>query len=355
MRIFSINRGVKGSRTLQEYAIRFAYIITEEAKQRARILTFWQRHGLAATIDAHEVQRRTLFAWKRRLTQGRGKLESLNPGSRKPKVVRKRLWDAALIEEIKRLRFEHPNLGKEKLHPLLQEFCNGKKVRCPKERTIGRIMVDLGGLRIAPLRITGTGRVRPITRQKSTRKPHGFKARYPGHCVAFDTFEEHINGSRRYVITFIDLYTRFGFALGTTSHASKAAEEFFAIVQKIFPFPFSFVLTDNGSEFKKHFAEAIRSLHLTHYKTRPKTPKQNAHCERFNRTVQEEYANYHRPELLIDIPAFNRGLAAWSLWYNTKRVHHAFKNKLSPMQFMLSLPTSILPVECKDGWPHTFT
>lgn len=353
MRIFSINRGVKGSRTLQEYAIRFAYMISEEAKRRAKILTFWQTHGLAATVDAHGVKRRTLFDWKQKLKKGRGKLETLNPGPRAPKVVRKRLWPAAVIEEIKRLRFDHPNLGKEKLHPLLLEFCKKNKLPCPKVRTIGRLIKDMGGLHIVPQRITGTGRITPIKRHPSERKPHGFIARYPGHCVAFDTFEEHINGSRRYVITFIDLYTRFGFALGTTSHASLAASEFFEIVRQIFPFPFAYVLTDNGSEFKKHFGEAIRALHLTHYKTRPRTPKQNAHCERFNRTVQEEYANHHRRELLLDIPAFNRGLAAWSLWYNTKRVHHAFGNKLSPMQFMVSLPVSKLPAECKRGWPYT--
>lgn len=122
MRIFSINRGVRGSRTLQEYAIRFAYMISEEAKRRAKILTFWQAHGLAATVDAHNVKRRTLFEWKRKLREGRGKLESLNPGSRVPKKTRKRLWSAAIIEEIKRLRFDHPNIGKEKLHPLLHEF-----------------------------------------------------------------------------------------------------------------------------------------------------------------------------------------------------------------------------------------
>ena len=353
MRIFSINRGVKGSRTAQEYAIRFAYMITEEAKERARILTFWKKYGLQATEEAYGVKRRTLFNWQKKLKGGGGRLESLNNDSRAPQKRRKRLWHPLIIEELKRLRFEHPNLGKEKLHPLLARFSQEHNLRPPKARTVGRLIKDLGGLRTAPLRITGTGRVRPIKRQKSERKPHGFRARYPGHCVAFDTFEEHINGSRRYVITFIDLYTRFGFALATTSHASLAASEFFGIVRKVFPFPYSSILTDNGSEFKKHFATAIHSLHLTHYKTRPKTPKQNAHCERFNRTVQEEYANYHRGKLWLDIPAFNRALAAWCLWYNTERVHCAFKNKLSPLQFMLSLPVSTLPVECKSGWPHT--
>src|SRR3989344_8402369 len=157
MRIFSINRGVKGSRTLQEYAIRFAYMISEGAKRRAKILTFWQTHGLAATTDAHDVKRRTLFGWKRKLTEGHGKLESLNAGSRAPKVKRRRLWSAAIIEEIKRLRYDHPNLGKEKLHPLLATFCKQKGLVCPKIRTIGRLIVDLGGLRIVPQRITGTG------------------------------------------------------------------------------------------------------------------------------------------------------------------------------------------------------
>ena len=33
-----------------------------------------------------------------------------------------------------------------------------------------------------------------------------FKALYPGHCIALDTIEEHIAGSRRYVITAEDLY-----------------------------------------------------------------------------------------------------------------------------------------------------
>src|SRR5574340_1067566 len=144
MRIFSINRGVKGSRTLQEYAIRFAYMVSEEAKRRAKILTFWQTHGLAAAIDAYKVKRRTLFGWKRKLREGRGKLESLNPGSRAPKIRRKRLWHPAIIEEIKRLRFDHPNLGKEKLYPLLLEFCESKRLACPKERTVGRLITDLG-------------------------------------------------------------------------------------------------------------------------------------------------------------------------------------------------------------------
>jgi transposase InsO family protein len=353
MRIRSNLKNTKGWLHMRERSIRFRYMITEKAKERAKILAFWKKHGLDACMEAYGVKRRTLFLWQAKLAKGNGKLESLNVESTAPKEKRKRLWDPRILEELKRLRFKHPNLGKEKLHPLLKRFCTQKKLACPEVRTIGRLIKDLGGLRMVPLRITGTGRVKPLIRAKVLRKPKDLVARYPGHVVALDTFEEHINGAKRYVITFIDLYTRFGFAFATSSHASKAAADFFALCAAVFPFPFTTVLTDNGSEFKKHFSAALLTLHLTHYHTRPRTPKQNAHAERFNRTVQEEFADWNRNELWLDIESFNRKLFEWLYWYNAERVHFAFDNKLSPIQFMLSLDPTTLPEECKSGWPHT--
>lgn len=188
------------------------------------------------------------------------------------------------------------------------------------------------------------------------RKPKDFKPRYPGHLVALDSIEECLNGTRRYIVTFEDIYTRFGFAWSTKSHASKAAEEFFGLCLKVFPFPIKFILIDNGSEFQKHFSEKLKALHLTHFHTHPRFPKMNAHCERFNRTVQEEFSNHHKKELL-DPTIFNQKLLDYLLWYNTKRVHYAFQNKLSPVQFILSVQKESfnLPQECKVGWTYTNT
>src|SRR3989338_4575197 len=123
MRIFSINRGVKGSRTLQEHAIRFAYMITEVAKKRAKIISFWKKYGFPAVEEAYSVKRRTLFGWQKKLREGKGKLESLNCGSRSPKNKRRRRYDWRIIEEIKHLRLLYPNLGEKKIHSLLLEFC----------------------------------------------------------------------------------------------------------------------------------------------------------------------------------------------------------------------------------------
>jgi transposase InsO family protein len=327
-------------------------MITEQAKKRCKILAFWEKHGDEAVEEAFGVKRRTLFNWQKKLEQGNGKLESLNPGSTAPKKKRTRIWDARIIEEIKRLRFTYPNLGKEKIHPLLNMYCRGVRLACPSPKTIGRIMKDLGGLRVFPKKVTHFGKITKHDRRKVLRKPKHFRALYPGHCVAFDTIEKHIYGKRRYVITFEDIFTRFSFAWSTTSHASLAAKEFFDLCLKIFPFPFVFVLTDNGSEFKKHFDEEVRKLHLTHYHTYPKTPKMNAHLERFNRTIQEEFVDFHMGELLTP-GIFNKKLMGYLAFYNTERVHFAFQNKLSPVQFILSLQANQLPKECKDGWPHT--
>ncbi|MDP1629687.1 MAG: integrase core domain-containing protein [bacterium] len=348
--------GIKGFLTVYHDALRYRYMITQKALQKAKVLVFWEKYGLQAAIEAFNVKRRALFYWKEQLQEGGGNLEALNEKSRAPKKKRRRLWPEEVLAEIKRQRWEHPNLGKEKIHPVLEKFCRENNLRCPKSKTIGRLIKDLGGLRLFPQKVSHFGKIKPLKRRKILRKPKDFKVLYPGHLVAFDTVEKPIYGSRRYIITFEDIYTRFGFAWATASHASLAAKEFFDCCLKVFPFSFQFVLTDNGSEFAKHFSEELKRLHLIHYHTYPRTPKMNSHLERFNRTIQDEFVDFHMADLLKP-DVFNRKLIDYLVWYNTERVHAAFQNKFSPVQFMMSLqrlkiPIS-LPQECKIGWPHT--
>ena len=346
--------GIRGFKGLYTGAIKDQYMITEKAKFRAKVLVFWEKHGLQATLDAFPVKRSALYLWKQLWEAGEKKTEALNERKTVPRTKRKRLWPPEVLEGIRTLRALHPNLGEKKLYPLLQSWCKSKEA-CPKPATIGRLIKDLGGLRIYPQKISHSGKVRKMNRQRVLRKPKDLRANSPGHVVALDTIERFVNGCRRYIITFEDIYSRFSFAWATTSHASRAAKEFFALCRKAFPFPFQFVLTDNGSEFKKHFDTELRKLHLVHYHTYPKTPKMNAHVERFNRTIQEEFVDYHA-SLLLDPKAFNRKLIDYLIFYNIHRVHHAFHNKLSPLQFILTSPpslTSSLPQKSKTGCGYT--
>ena len=251
---------------------------------------------------------------------------------------------------------------------MLKIFCKNNGFKCPEIRTITRIIADdLEKMRIFPQKISHLGKIKKANRKKALRKPKGIKPEYPGHLIALDTIEKFINGTRRYIITFEDIYTRFSFAWATKSHASKAAEEFFELCLKVFPYSFNFlyVLTDNGSEFKKHFSEKLKELHLIHYHTYPKMPKMNAHVERFNRTIQDDWIDWHLCGLM-DPDAFNRSLIDYLIFYNTERVHYAFQNKLSPVQFMIQwqkerlvaanpiLNSFNLPLESKIGWRYTF-
>ena len=67
MAYFNKFRGTKGFITIWERVLRFRYMITEQAKQRTRILAFWEKHGTEATEEAFKVKRRTLFNWQKKL------------------------------------------------------------------------------------------------------------------------------------------------------------------------------------------------------------------------------------------------------------------------------------------------
>ena len=97
MRIFNKFKGTKGFISTWEHMIRFRYMITEQAKERCRVLAFWERHGLEATREAFGVSRPTLFRWQKELKANKGKLDALNKKSTTPKHRRKRI----ISEEVK--------------------------------------------------------------------------------------------------------------------------------------------------------------------------------------------------------------------------------------------------------------
>jgi transposase InsO family protein len=355
VQIRHIGKGIKGFYRIVKYALRWE-MVHKDAQQRFEILKFWQAHGLAATRDAFKLSRRTLFAWKAKWQAEGRRVTALVPGSTAPKRRRRRDWPAAIVGEIRALRARHPNLAKEKIHSFLLPFCQRQGLRCPAVRTIGRLIADAPDkMRHAPVRLRPNGQPKRA-RAKLARKPKQFKARHPGHCVALDTIERQLDGSRCFIITFTDLHSHFALAWATRSHASAAAAQFFRLIAATFPYRIEAVLTDNGSEFKRHFTTELEQHTLTHWHTFPKTPKMNAHCERFNRTVQDEFVDYHENLLFTDLLQFNLKLLIWLDWYNRERPHFSLtepvpKRKtpklLSPLQFLTKHH------QCNMYWPDT--
>ena len=82
----------------------------------------------------------------------------------------------------------------------------------------------------------------------------------------------------------------------------------------VFRFQFKTLQSDHGSEFSQHFSERIK---ITHRHSRVRKPNDNAHIERFNRTLQEECLD----RVDRDVKKINEVLKEYIPHYNTKRLH----------------------------------
>ena len=82
-------------------------------------------------------------------------------------------------------------------------------------------------------------------------------------------------------------------------------------------FPFRMIQTDNGPEFKTGFKLSLsgQSIKLRH--SRVRRPNDNAHVERFIRTIQEECFKTKYPKEYN----INNKLKTYIHHYNFKRLH----------------------------------
>lgn len=149
----------------------------------------------------------------------------------------------------------------------------------------------------------------------------------PGDLVQIDTIHKMQDEKKRiYVYTLIDLYSRWAFARATKSISSRQTVLFVNGAKRSFPFVFNCLQTDHGPEFSTHFSERIK---VRHRHSRVRRPNDNAHLERFNRTLQDELLD----ELPVDVGIYNRALPEYLDYYNDKRLHLGIELK-TPNQIL---------------------
>ncbi len=170
------------------------------------------------------------------------------------------------------------------------------------------------------------------------RCPKGLKITNPGECWATDNIHIRVGNKKFYVITGIDMYTRFALANVSTSISSKTAADFMGFVMKAFPFKVKHVLSDNGSEFKKCFTKLLDKKNVAQWKIYPGKPQMNAVCERFNRTIKEGFIEDNKYLLLSDQKKFYKKLSQWLYWYNAERSHHglAYNTPMEKINYSLN-------------------
>jgi transposase InsO family protein len=136
---------------------------------------------------------------------------------------------------------------------------------------------------------------------------------------------------RIYQQTFIDTYSKVAFAkLYDRKNAITAAD---MLNDKVVPFfqeqqiPLLRILTDRGTEHcgKAEYHEYelyLQIENIEHSKTKVKSPQSNGICERFHRTIQDEfYAIAFRKKLYESLESLQKDLDQWIEEYNEQRTH----------------------------------
>lgn len=347
MRQFNKFKGTKGFITMWQRVIRFRYMITEQAKERCRILAFWEKHGDTPTMEAFKVSRRTLFRWQKKLETSLGKLEGLNKGSTAPKKRNKRLIPQKVQDFILEERKFDPHLSKDKLAVLMRE----DGVANLSASTVGRMLNDLKRQGVLRKVVKLSYHAKTDSHHEKTRfKRTKLRSKdHEGGLVKADSIVRFTDGIKRYIVTAIDIETKFAFAYAYTNHSSKGTTDFMKKFKSVAPISLTHVQTDNGSEFANHFEILLEKDDIVHFHTYPRCPKMNSEIERFNRTLSDAFIKQNRYLLAHDIDTFNKKLIDWLLWYNTRRPHWSL-GLISPLRYIVStLPAQ----ECHMMWTST--
>lgn len=157
----------------------------------------------------------------------------------------------------------------------------------------------------------------------------------PGSLVQMDTIH-YVKGnkSRFYVYTLIDVYSRLAYAGYYPKLSQQVSYEVILQAQKQFGFPFSMIQTDNGPEFRDWLQGALGRSRIKLRHSRVRKPNDNAHIERFNRTIQEECFNNRLPSE----QKIKEELQVYLAYYNHNRLHLSL-NLLTPTQFVAKVLT----------------
>ena len=166
------------------------------------------------------------------------------------------------------------------------------------------------------------------------KQAHGeFESECPGYCGAQDTFYVGtLKGvGRIYQQTFIDTYSKWAEAKLYDQKTPITAADL--LNDRVVPFfeeheiPLSRILTDRGTEYcglpDRHAYELYLAIeNIEHTRTKVKSPQTNGICERFHKTVLNEfYRVAFRRKIYSTLEELQADLDAFLRHYNTERAH----------------------------------
>lgn len=156
------------------------------------------------------------------------------------------------------------------------------------------------------------------------------EANLPGDLVQMDTIHFlKSNGERFYLYCLIDVYSRLAYVEYHPKLSQRISFDVIHKAQKYLKFNFKMVQTDHGPEFKDGLTYMLSKSAIKLRHSRIRKPNDNAHIERFNRTIQEECFNNSLPNL----KTITKQLKTYLDYYNNHRLHLSL-NLLTPTEFV---------------------
>jgi len=301
-----------------------------------------------------------------------GGLEALKEKSRRKANVKNRVSEE-VEDAVVQMAFEEPAYGQKRVSDELRErgiFISPAGVRCVWLRhdlqTFRRRLLALEAHVAKTGALLTESQLLAMERAKEEKAAWGeIETEHVGYLGSQDTFYVGtLKGvGRIYQQTFIDTYSAVGFAKLYTSKVPINAADL--LNDRVIPFfdkyeiPLLRVLTDRGTEFcgkpDTHDYQLFLALNdIDHTRTKAKNPQTNGICERFHKTILDEfYKIAFRKKIYLTLDELQEDLDEWLVKYNLRRTHQGKRCQgKTPMKtFMENLPLAkekMLCIESED-------
>ena len=160
------------------------------------------------------------------------------------------------------------------------------------------------------------------------------KPERPGILVEIDTIHVGPSGDQLYIYTLLDVHSRWAHAIPSLHIDTHKSFTFVNASQDVAEFDFQTIQSDHGSEFSKWFTKRIVEGGMAHRHSRIRTPNDNAHLERFNRTIQDECIK----RIPRDFKLWQKEIPEYLHYYNQERPHMGLDMK-TPAEIIKSVPS----------------
>jgi transposase InsO family protein len=154
---------------------------------------------------------------------------------------------------------------------------------------------------------------------------------------------------RLYFSCSIDRFSRTGMVTVGESLNADLTLENHKKIRDLIGEPIEEIVNDNGAENLGDCIEYYEGENIVQLFTYPHAPKQNAVCERFNRTFQEECILGRHVDLTQPIEIIQEEINAWLVSYNTERPHESLDG-IPPILKLFRWKWEQLPQEDKESY-----